>query len=64
MTSTASTRIELDLSGTWQLAFDRDQVCDRQGWARGHWTEAHSESIQVPAIWNITFPDGRHLNRL
>jgi beta-galactosidase len=57
MMSTASTRIELDLSGTWQIAFDPEEAGDRHGWTNGHWPEARSESIQVPAIWNIAFPD-------
>ena len=57
MTSTASTRIELDLSGAWQIAFDPEEAGDRHGWTNGHWPEARSESIQVPAIWNIAFPD-------
>ncbi len=57
MTSTASTRIELDLSGVWQIAFDPEEAGDRHGWTNGHWPEARSESIQVPAIWNIAFPD-------
>jgi beta-galactosidase len=57
MTSIASTRSELDLSGTWQIAFDPGESGDRHGWTNGHWPEARSESIQVPAIWNIAFPD-------
>ena len=57
MMSTASTRIELDLSGAWQIAFDPEEAGDRHGWTTGHWPEARSESIQVPAIWNIAFPD-------
>ena len=57
MTSPASTRIELDLSGTWQIAFDPEDAGDRHGWTNGHWPEARSESIQVPTIWNIAFPD-------
>jgi beta-galactosidase len=51
------TRLELDLSGTWQIAFDPGEAGDRQDWTNGHWPEARSESIQVPAIWNIAFPD-------
>jgi beta-galactosidase len=57
MMSTDSARMELDLSGTWQIAFNSEEAGDRSGWARGHWSEARSESIQVPAIWNIAFPD-------
>jgi beta-galactosidase len=52
-----STRSELDLSGAWQIAFDPEEAGDRQGWTTGHWPQARSESIQVPAIWNIAFPD-------
>ena len=52
-----STRSELDLSGAWQIAFDPGEAGDQEGWANGHWPEARSESIQVPAIWNIAFPD-------
>jgi hypothetical protein len=61
MTSIASTRIELDLSGAWQIAFDPEAAGDRQGWTNGHWPEARSESIQVPAIWNIAFPDAEEI---
>jgi len=57
MISAASTRIELDLSGTWQIAFDPEEVGTRYGWTTGNWPEDRSESIQVPAIWNIAFPD-------
>src|SRR5690349_4622522 len=57
MTSIASTRSELDLSGVWQIAFDPEEVGDRHGWTNGHWPEGRSESIQVPAVWNIAFPD-------
>lgn len=57
MMSSTLTRMELDLSGAWQIAFDPEGVGDRQGWTNGHWPEARSESIQVPAIWNIAFPD-------
>ena len=57
MTPTASTRIELDLSGTWQIAFDPEEAGARNGWTNGRWPEARSESIQVPAIWNIAFPE-------
>jgi beta-galactosidase len=57
MTSTASSRLELDLSGTWQIAFDSGEGGDWHGWTNGHWPETRSESIQVPAIWNIAFPD-------
>ena len=54
---TSSTRIEVDLSGAWQIAFDPGEVGDVQGWTKGHWPEARSESIHVPEIWNIAFPD-------
>lgn len=57
MISTASTRIELDLSGSWQIAFDPEEAGDRNGWASGYWPHARTELIQVPAIWNIAFPD-------
>src|SRR5689334_8434181 len=57
MTSIASTRSELDLSGVWQIAFDPGEVGDVQSWAKGHWPETSSVSIQVPAVWNIAFPD-------
>jgi beta-galactosidase len=57
MTSIASTRSELDLSGVWQIAFDPEEAGDRHGWTNGHWPEARSESIHVPAIWNLAFPD-------
>ena len=48
---------ELDLSGAWQIAFDPEEAGDRHGWTNGHWAEARSESVQVPAVWNIAFPD-------
>jgi beta-galactosidase len=57
MISAASTRIVLDLSGTWQIAFDPEEAGDRRGWTDGHWPGARSEPIQVPALWNIAFPD-------
>jgi hypothetical protein len=57
MTSSDSTRSELDLSGDWQIVFDPHEAESRPGWSDGHWPEARSERIQVPAIWNIAFPD-------
>jgi len=57
MMPTDSRRIELDLSGAWQIAFDPEEVGNLEGWANGHWPEARSESIQVPAIWNVAFPE-------
>src|SRR4026208_1251156 len=57
MTSIASTRNELDLSGAWQIVFDPEEAGTGNGWTNGHWPEARSESIQVPAVWNIAFPN-------
>ena len=53
----ASSRMELDLSGAWQLAFDPAEVGHSSGWANGNWPESHSERVQVPALWNVSFPD-------
>ncbi|HLO29170.1 MAG TPA: glycoside hydrolase family 2 TIM barrel-domain containing protein [Anaerolineales bacterium] len=57
MTFTASARLELDLSGAWQIAFDPEEIAEVQGWTKGYWPEARSDSIHVPEIWNIAFPD-------
>lgn len=56
MTSTNPARLELDLSGLWQLAFDPGETGLVDCWTDGHWPD-NSERIQVPSIWNIDFPD-------
>lgn len=57
MTLMTPTRVELDFSGLWQIAFDPESIGDAGGWASGHWPESRSQQIQVPEIWNIAYPD-------
>ncbi|MBI4786419.1 MAG: beta galactosidase jelly roll domain-containing protein [Chloroflexi bacterium] len=49
-------RQQLDLSGAWQIAFDPENRGLASGWASGQFPR-DSLGIQVPAIWNIEYPD-------
>jgi hypothetical protein len=53
---TTPLRPNLDLKGTWKLAFDTDGTGIDRGWTRGNFP-AHAEDEQVPAIWEISHPD-------
>ncbi len=57
MTKTQNSRARLELSGSWQLAFDPRAEGVRAGWPEGRWPEDRSEQVQVPAIWNVIYPD-------
>jgi hypothetical protein len=50
-------REKIDLSGTWQIAFDPSNEGHSEGWIWDHWPQARSQPIQVPGIWNIQYPD-------
>jgi len=45
------------LAGSWDLAFDPRAEGVRDNWMAGNWPDASSESVQVPALWNVTHPD-------
>lgn len=51
-----SPRAQLDLNGTWQLAFDADGRGIERGWTRGSFPHDAAPE-QVPAIWEINHPD-------
>ena len=57
MTQSTGSRTRLDLSGFWQLAFDADGEGIREGWIDGKWPEGRAERVQVPALWNVAYPD-------
>jgi beta-galactosidase/beta-glucuronidase len=50
-------RSRLDLSGTWQLAFDPEGEGVRRGWTGERFPEADAHAVQVPALWTMTHPD-------
>ena len=52
----SDSRQQLDLSGTWQIAFDPENNGLASGWTRGQFPRLAS-NIDVPAIWNIEYPD-------
>ena len=53
----AHERKRLDLAGEWQLAFDPAGEGLARGWTTGNWPTSQSDTVQVPAIWNVTHPD-------
>jgi len=57
MTQFTGSRARLDLSGPWQLAFDVDGEGIRAGWTEAAWPEDRAGPVQVPAIWNVAYPD-------
>jgi beta-galactosidase len=57
MAQTTSSRARLDLSGSWQLAFDPGGEGIRAGWTEVAWPEDRAAPVQVPAIWNVAYPD-------
>src|SRR5688500_5651539 len=57
MTAAPTTRERLDLAGPWQIVFDPDGTGAQRGWTAGQYPAAQAESIQVPSIWNVAYPD-------
>jgi beta-galactosidase len=57
VSTATSSRARLDLSGSWQLAFDPGGEGIRSGWMAGNWPEENWDRVQVPALWNVTHPD-------
>jgi len=57
MAQITSSRARLDLSGPWQLAFDPGGEGIRAGWTEAAWPEDRAGPVQVPAIWNVAYPD-------
>jgi beta-galactosidase/beta-glucuronidase len=50
-------RQNLDLTGSWDLLFDPHSSGIQAGWPRGDWPAAEAQTVQVPALWNLTHPD-------
>ena len=50
-------RVNIDLGGTWQIAFDSENVGLRLNWNGEHFPLDHAGPVQVPGIWNLTYPD-------
>jgi hypothetical protein len=50
-------RKKIDLGGTWEIAFDPQSEGLHSGWTQGGWPVQRSQPIQVPAIWNIEYPE-------
>jgi len=53
---TSITRKTIDLNGTWQIAFDPNDQALQNEWVEGSWPEKLSQAVQVPGIWNISYP--------
>jgi hypothetical protein len=49
-------RQKIDLAGTWQIAFDPDDLGLKNDWV-GRWPEGEARPVQVPGIWNLAYPD-------
>ena len=49
-------RKKIDLGGSWEIAFDPQSEGLHLGWTDGCWPAQRSQPIQVPAIWNIEYP--------
>lgn len=52
----AETRMQFDLGGTWEIAFDPNAEGLRLGWATGAWPIAQATTTRVPGVWNIDHP--------
>jgi hypothetical protein len=52
-----SSRSRIDLDGAWDLAFDEPEGPTRLDWIGDGWPAESSDSVTVPAIWNLTHPD-------
>ena len=50
-------REKKDLSGTWQIAFDPQDVGSKEGWTHGNWPAEQTLPVHVPGIWNKDYPD-------
>ncbi|RPI79652.1 MAG: hypothetical protein EHM41_23715, partial [Chloroflexi bacterium] len=53
---TQNSREHIDIGGSWQIAFDPEDQGLKSGWTKGGWPEQNAQPIQVPAIWNIEYP--------
>ncbi len=52
-----NTRPRQSLAGTWQIAFDPSYEGLKDGWTDLHWPKDRSLPVQVPGIWNLSYPD-------
>jgi len=48
---------EIDLSGEWQIVFDPETEGLKESWHAGSWPQGRSLPVQVPGIWNLSYPD-------
>ena len=55
--TTVPGRDRIDLNGTWDLAFDRDEGPTRRDWVTGAWPAGISTEAIVPSVWNAIAPD-------
>ena len=55
----AGSRETLSLSGEWALAFDPAEIGLAHGWAAGAFPESEARPVQVPGIWDLTYPKAR-----
>lgn len=53
---TQNSREKIDIGGSWQIAFDPQNQGLKSGWSRQGWPAQNAQPIQVPAIWNIEYP--------
>jgi beta-galactosidase len=53
---TDNPRKKIDLGGPWEIVFDSQSEGLHLGWTNGGWPAQRSQSVQVPAIWNIEYP--------
>jgi hypothetical protein len=51
-----NSRKKIDLGGSWEIALDPKSEGLHSGWTEGGWPAQRSQPIQVPAIWNIEYP--------
>ena len=52
-----NSREKIDLGGTWQIAFDPENVGVQQKWSGENYPEHQAGPVEVPGIWNLTYPD-------
>ena len=50
-------RVKVDLGGTWKIVFDLENVGLRRNWNGEHFPVDQAGPVQVPGIWNLSYPD-------
>jgi len=55
--TTYNSRETINLAGSWALVFDPDNEGINTGWWGPHYPNDLAETVNVPEIWNIAYPE-------